>query len=89
MVTESVKKIIKEQYEDRYDAYVLVNDSDGSIIYNYEKKYNPNAMDEAIEDAKSKAMENPYGTYTVYGCINDIYDENTIVYTASKDEINN
>jgi len=89
MVTESVKRIIKEQYEDKYDAYVLVDDSDGSIIGNYAKQYDSSAMYNAIEDAKVKAMKNPYSTYTVYGCINNKYDEDTIIYTADNNNLGN
>lgn len=85
IVTEATKRIIKEAYNN-YNAYVLVNDSDGAIMYNYDVQHNPNSKYEAIEDAKKMALKNPFGTYTVYGCINNEYDDNTIVYQTDSNE---
>ena len=90
---KQVGKLIKEALSDyydghqsdndrdpQYDAYVLVDDSDGAIVSNYEVQHNPNAKEDAIKDAQDEAARNKYGSYTVYGCIGNEYDEDTIVY---------
>ena len=65
-----------------YDSYVLVDNSDFSVIGTY---YN---FDEAKHDADYYAHRNVHGSFSVCGCINDEYecdpdaDDNTIVYTA-------
>ncbi len=92
---KQVRKIIKEAFSDyynwrhfdndrepQYDAYVVVDNSDGAIVSNYEVQYNPNAKEDAIKDAQDEASYNKYGSYTVYGCIGNEYDENTIVYNT-------
>lgn len=68
--------------EPDYDAYVLVDNSDGAIVSNYEVQHNPNAREDAIKDANDEAAYNKYGSYTVYGCIGNQYDENTVVYNT-------
>jgi hypothetical protein len=39
-------------------------------------------FDEACSDADDNANNNRYGSYSVYGCIGDEYDDNTLLYTA-------
>lgn len=85
MVNESVRRIIKEgkPFDDGYDAYVLVDESDGAILANYAKDksdptYDP--YEDAINDANQKKTENKFGSYCVYGCIEDVYDDDTLVY---------
>lgn len=73
---------------DRYDAYVLV-DGTGAIIHNYEvwKEDWQSVLNVIIGDANYYAKKNKYGTYYVYGCVNNEYDEDTLVYTT--DDIDN
>ncbi len=66
-----------------YDAYVLVDESDGAILANYAKDksdptYDP--YEDAINDANQKKAEDKFGTYCVYGCIENVYDDDTLVY---------
>ena len=70
-----------------YDAYVLVDESDGAILANYTKDksdptYDP--YEDAINDANQKKAENKVGTYCVYGCIEDAYDDDTLVYSTDE-----
>lgn len=70
-----------------YDAYVLVDESDGAILANYTKDksdptYDP--YEDAINDANQKKAENKFGTYCVYGCIEDVYDDDTLVYNTDE-----
>ena len=70
-----------------YDAYVLVDESDGAILANYAKDksdptYDP--YEDAINDANQKKAENKFGTYCVYGCIEDVYDDDTLVYSTDE-----
>ena len=70
-----------------YDAYVLVDESDGAILANYAKDesdptYDP--YEDAINDANQKKAENKFGTYCVYGCIEDAYDDDTLVYSTDE-----
>lgn len=101
IIEESVKNIyeayetVQYQHFDndtkRYDAYVLVDNSDGSILYNYQVypgDFWKDVMNDAIEDANEQANSNRYGSYSVYGCDNDGYDESTLVYSTDTDEIN-
>lgn len=96
-----IKDVVKEAYETvnykhfdndpkRYDSYVLVSDGDGSVIYNYNVwpgDFWKEVLDEAIEDANELASKNKYGSYSVYGCENNVYDDNTLVYSTDN-EIN-
>ena len=69
----------------RYESYVLVDNSVGSIIYNYTVQpgdWWKDIFDEACADADDNANNNRYGSYSVYGCIGDEYDDNTLLYTA-------
>jgi hypothetical protein len=66
--------------KDMYDAYVLIDNSDESILGNYHD------MNDAIEDADYYANRNKYGSYSVVGCIDDEYDlddERSIIYTTN------
>jgi hypothetical protein len=69
----------------RYESYVLVNNSDGSIIYNYTVQpgdWWKDIFDEACADADEQLQNNKYGSYSVYGCMGDEYDDDTLLYTA-------
>ena len=70
----------------RYEAYVLIDESDGSIIYNYQVwpgDYWLDILNDAIEDAREEQRHNKYGSYGVYGCINNEYDESTRVFITN------
>lgn len=96
MIADSIKNILNEAYETvqwqhfdndpkRYESYVLVADGDGSVIYNYTVypgDFWKEVLDEAIADADEMAAKNKYGSYSVYGCEGDEYDEETLVYNT-------
>ena len=101
IIKESIKNLyeayetVQYQHFDnddkRYDAYVLVDNSDGSILYNYQVypgDFWKDVMNDAIYDADEQANGNCFGSYSVYGCINNQYDENTLVFSTDTDEIN-
>ena len=70
----------------RYEAYVLIDESDGSIIYNYQVwagDFWLDILNDAIEDARKEQRHNKYGSYGVYGCINNEYDESTRVFITN------
>lgn len=67
-----------------YDAFIVVNDSDGAIVADYTVDGNDDGgevYDEAMEDAKRRSLDNTYGTYSVFGCIGNQYDDDTLVDT--------
>lgn len=69
----------------RYESYVLIDNSVGSVIANYvvyPGDWWEDVFDEACSDADDNANNNRYGSYSVYGCIGDEYDDNTLLYTA-------
>jgi hypothetical protein len=69
----------------RYESYVLVDNSVGSIIYNYTVQpgdWWKDIFDEACADADEQLQNNKYGSYSVYGCMGDEYDDDTLLYTA-------
>ena len=62
----------------RYDLYVLVDNSDESVIDRYrvlQGEYWKDILDAAIKDADDLARKNRYGSYSVYGCEMYEYDE--------------
>lgn len=70
----------------RYEAYVLIDESDGAIIYNYQVwpgDYWLDILNDAIEDAREEQRHNKYGSYGVYGCMNNEYDESTRVFITN------
>ena len=95
IIKESVKQI-QEAYTTtqwqhfdnnpkRYDSYVLVADGDGAILANYQVypgDFWKNVLEDAINDANEEANNNHYGSYSVYGCENNEYDEDTLVYST-------
>lgn len=93
MVFEAYK-ILKEGYETvqyqhfdndtkRYDAYVVIDNSDRALVGTYEANGNwREAMENAIADAKDEARYNKYGSYSVYGCIGNEYDDDTLIYNT-------
>lgn len=90
MVLEAFNDIVQWQHfdndrEPQYDAYVVVDNSDGAIVANYQAEYSENAREEAISEAEEEAQHNKYGSYSVYGCIGNEYDENTLVYNTYKE----
>lgn len=83
MVKESVRQIVESYSNMDYDSYVLVDESDGAILGNYTKDMSDPSYDpymEAVNDAKQKESTNKFGDYSVYGCIDDVYDDDTLVY---------
>ena len=94
MVAESVKKVLKEgnfdflnngefKWNKNYESYVLVDDSDDSFIENYTSEMGYDAKQDAINDANEMKKTNRLGSYSVFGCVNDVYDENTLVYCTN------
>lgn len=69
-----------------YHSYVLVDDSDGAILDRYtpDGPLDGEAFDQAMEDAKEKARMNKNGSYSVYGCIYDEYDDDTLLYNTTE-----
>ena len=70
-----------------YETYVLVNDSDGSVIGNYTEGNGYDAKAEAIMDAKERAGHDRFGSYTVYGCTEGGYDDTTIVFSTAGEDV--
>ena len=71
----------------RYDAYVLVDNSDGAVIGNYTVypgDFWKTILNDAIEDAQYEASNNKYGSYSVYGCDNNEYDDNTLIFSTDE-----
>ena len=66
-----------------FDALVVVNESDGSVISRYPldnpKDWYNNAdiYDEAYEEIKKLAKEHKFTTFTIYGCLDGSYDDDT------------
>lgn len=93
MVFEACK-ILKEGYQtvqwqhfdndtDRYEAYVVIDNSDQALIGTYESNGNwREAMENAIADAKDEARYNKYGSYSVYGCIGNEYTKDSLIYNT-------
>ena len=69
--------------QQNYDAYVLVDDSDGSILGNYVEGNGYDARQAAVEDAYKYARANRLSSYCVFGCVNGKYDDDTIVLCTS------
>ena len=75
-----------------YTAFVVVNNSDGSIVANFDK----NELIDAVDYAKTLAQKNKYGSYVVCGCDdNDTYsddiddEDNSIVYSTDEKQNDN
>lgn len=100
--TSDIKRAINEAFNDfkkseffeydgtQYNGFVLIDNGVGDIIYNYDVSNNDDyevVMEEAIEDAKDFASRNIYSSYSVYGCINGVYDEDTLIYSTYNDSI--
>lgn len=88
-VNESMGTVQWQHFDNddrRYEAYVLIDESDGSIIYNYQVwpgDFWLDILNGAIEDAREEQRHNKYGSYGVYGCINNEYDESTRVFITN------
>ena len=89
---KSFEEFVNENFNNstnkEYISYVVINDSDGALLSNYDK----DSLEDAIEEVKELAKNNKYGTYYVcgvdkddtYSC--DIEDENnTIVYNSDEE----
>jgi hypothetical protein len=95
-ITEAqLKRIIKENSKDLfrerqydflddefkwsndYSAYVVVDDSCDAITGNYDN------VQDAINDANENARNG--GSYSVFGCVNGMYNDDTLVYCTSED----
>jgi hypothetical protein len=70
-----------------YISYVVIDNSDGALLSNYDK----DSLEDAIEEVKELAKNNKYGTYYVCGVDkNDTYsydiedENNTIVYNSDE-----
>ena len=88
-VNESMDTVQWQHFDNddrRYEAYVLIDESDGSIIYNYQVwpgDFWLDILNDAIEDARKEQRHNKYGSYGVYGCMNNEYDESTRVFITN------
>ena len=70
----------------KYDSYVLVDEWDGAIIANYcvwDGFTWQEILNDAIEDARKEVKRNKYGSYGVYGCVKNEYDESTRVFVVN------
>lgn len=96
IVAESIKRVLKEdaydflegrdfKWNNGYDSYVLVDDSCDAVIQNYTSADGYDAKADAINDAKKKAHETRGGSFSVFGCADGIYDEDSLVYCTSGD----
>ena len=96
IVTECIKNVLKEDaYDSRegrdiawnneYDSYVLVDDSCDAIRQNYASAEGYDAKADAINDAKENARETRGGSFSVFGCTDGIYGEDSLVYCTSGD----
>ena len=73
------------KWNNGYDSYVLVDDSCDAVIQNYASAEGYDAKADAINDAKKKARETRGGSFSVFGCANGMYDDNSLVYCTSND----
>ena len=89
---KSFEEFVNENFNNstnkEYISYVVINNSDGALLSNYDK----DSLEDAIEEVKELSKNNKYGTYYVcgvdkddtYSC--DIEDENnTIVYNSDEE----
>lgn len=86
IVAESVKKILKENdfsWNKDFKNYVLVDDSCDAVIQNYTSSNGYDAKQDAINDADEKARETRGGSFSVFGCANGMYNDDTLVYCTS------
>lgn len=85
MISESISKVLKEGELDflggnkDYKSYVLVDDSCDAVIGNY----GPDGKEEAISDAKKQYSRTRGGSFSVFGCENHMYDEDSLVYCTT------
>ena len=90
MISESISRVLREEeldflggnefkWDNGYDAYVLVDDSCDAVIGNY----GPEGKEEAISDAKKQYSRTRGGSFSVFGCKNDMYDEDSLVYCTT------
>lgn len=76
LISESITKILMEDMlTNDYPAYVVVDDSCDAITGNYDN------VQDAVNDADESALNG--GSYSVFGCVNDVYDDDTLVYCTS------
>ena len=59
-------------------AYVLLNESDESVIMNYDDK------GKAIQDGKELQIKNKLSCYIVCECINNVYDIDNYIFKSSE-----
>lgn len=87
-VDERQRRIENEEF----DSYVVINDSDGSLIGSFsvdtvtdldkQRQTSSDAEDLAIE----AAAKDKYGSYSVFGTIDGKYDDDTLVLTYNHQE---
>jgi hypothetical protein len=73
------------KWNNGYDSYVLVDDSSDAVIQNYTSEEGYDAKADAINDAKKKARETRGGSFSVFGCADGMYNEDSLVYCTSGD----
>lgn len=89
IISESVKRILKESSylgddKNKYSSYVI-KDSTGAVLSNYQVfpgDFWKDVFNEAIEDAKELAKTHKFGTFYVYGCLNNTYSDDTLVFNT-------
>ena len=102
MITETINEInnvnnfidnLENDYHNElaniYTAFVVINNSDGAIVANF----NNDELNDAIDYTNTLAQKNKYGSYVVCGCddnhtySDDIDDEdNSIVYSTDDND---
>ena len=72
-----------------YDSFVVIDDSDSALLSTFIVEHSQdNAFNDAVEYAQSEALNNKYGSYSVYGCVDNEYWEDTLVYNTDEDDLN-
>lgn len=84
LIKEALDEMITDAEGMYSHGYVLVDDADMAVLGNYN---NPDDLQDAINDAKSMAEANPYGSYRVCGCDENgqyDYDETCVFSTFNE-----
>lgn len=96
IIAESIGRMLREgaydfledrdfKWNDGYESYVLVDDSCDAVIQNYTSGNGYDAKSDAIGDARQKAHETRGGSFSVFGCVDGVYDDDSLVYCTSGD----
>lgn len=84
LIKEALEEMVTDAEGMYSHGYVLVDDADMAVLGNYN---NPDDLQDAINDAKSMAEANPYGSYRVCGCDENgqyDYDETCVFSTFNE-----